>query len=56
MNSKSQGQSQGLSKYEVQRTPLNKMPVPDKQREEFAQEMVEDAKAAFGQEQSKHEE
>ncbi|WMT41663.1 hypothetical protein RE628_03945 [Paenibacillus sp. D2_2] len=47
--------SQGLSKYEVQTTPLNKMPVPDKQREEFAKEMVEDAKAAFGQKQSEQE-
>lgn len=49
-------ENQGLSRYEVQRTPLNKMPVPDKEREEFAQEMVEDAKAAFGQEQAKREE
>ncbi|WP_164515152.1 hypothetical protein [Paenibacillus lentus] len=47
---------QGLSKYEVQRNSLNKMPVPDKQREEFAKEMVEDAKAAFGQEQTEQEE
>lgn len=47
--------SQGLSKYEVQTTPLNKMPVPSKEREEFAKEMVEDAKEAFGQEQSKDE-
>ncbi|MEF2967840.1 hypothetical protein V3851_18580 [Paenibacillus sp. M1] len=45
--------SQGLSKYEVQRDPMNKMPVPDKQREEFAKEMAEDAKAAFSQNQSK---
>ncbi|GIO57267.1 MULTISPECIES: hypothetical protein [Paenibacillus] len=37
------------SKYEVQRTELNKMPVPDKQREEFAKEMVKDAKEAFSQ-------
>ncbi|MET3852634.1 MULTISPECIES: hypothetical protein [Paenibacillus] len=40
---------QELSKHEVQRTELNKMPVPDKQREEFAKEMVEDAKEAFSQ-------
>lgn len=44
--------SQEPSKYEVQRTELNKMPVPDKQREEFAKEMVEDAKEAFGEQQS----
>ncbi|MCJ8012869.1 hypothetical protein MUG84_14120 [Paenibacillus sp. KQZ6P-2] len=43
--------SQELSKYEVQRTELNKMPVPDKEREEFAEEMVEDAKEAFSKQQ-----
>lgn len=48
--------NQGLSKHEVQSTPLNKMPVSDKEREEFAKEMVEDAKAAFGQEQAENEE
>ncbi|GGG03751.1 hypothetical protein [Paenibacillus aceti] len=52
----SKKKSEQLSKYEVQTTPLNRMPVPDKQREEFAKEMVEDAKAAFGQEQSEHKE
>ncbi|GAA0134012.1 hypothetical protein YSY43_08520 [Paenibacillus sp. YSY-4.3] len=49
-------ETHGLSKYEVQRTPLNKMPVPDKEREEFAKEMVEDAKAAFGKEHTEHKE
>lgn len=44
--------SQGLSKYEVQRDEFNKMPVPSKEREEFTKEMAEDAKAAFGQQQS----
>ncbi|GIP56677.1 hypothetical protein MKX50_10315 [Paenibacillus sp. FSL W8-0186] len=49
-------EKQGLSKYEVQRNSLNKMPVPDKDREEFAKEMVEDAKAAFGQEHADNKE
>lgn len=44
--------SQELSKYEVQRNEFNKMPVPSKEREEFAEEMVEDAKAAFSEQQS----
>ncbi|MBE9916837.1 hypothetical protein G8C92_22725 [Paenibacillus donghaensis] len=48
--------SQEASKYEVQRTELNKMPVPDKQREEFAKEMVKDAKEAFSQQQSEDKE
>ncbi|MDR0267075.1 hypothetical protein [Paenibacillus sp.] len=48
--------SQGPSKSEVQGTRLNRMPGPDKQREEFAQEMVEDAKEAFSRQQSEHNE
>nr|WP_202128847.1 hypothetical protein [Paenibacillus dendrobii] len=48
--------SQEPSKAEVQTTKLNKMPVPDKQREEFADEMVQDAKEAFGKQQSKNQE
>ncbi|GAB6991198.1 hypothetical protein [Paenibacillus pini] len=40
------------SKYEVQTTELNKMPVPDKQDTEFAKEVAEDAKEAFNQKQS----
>ncbi len=48
--------SQEPSKYEVQTTKLNKMPVPDKQREEFAEDMVEDAKEAFSQQQSEGQE
>ncbi|CAM4345595.1 MAG: hypothetical protein E7L01_11670 [Paenibacillus macerans] len=47
--------SQGPSKYEVQRDEFNKMPVPSKEREEFAKEMAEDAKAAFGQGQQQSE-
>ncbi|WP_435923991.1 hypothetical protein [Paenibacillus sp. DYY-L-2] len=43
--------SQELSKYEVQRDEFNKMPVPSKEREEFAKEMAEDAKEAFGEQQ-----
>ncbi|MGZ7441948.1 hypothetical protein [Paenibacillus sp. TH7-28] len=45
-------ESQGPSKYEVQRDEFNKMPVPSKEREEFAKEMAEDAKTVFGQQQS----
>ncbi|MEC0242110.1 hypothetical protein P4H66_20100 [Paenibacillus dokdonensis] len=48
--------SQEPSKYEVQTTKLNKMPVPDEQSEEFAKEMEEDAKEAFGQQQSENKE
>lgn len=48
--------SQEPSKYEVQTTKLNEMPVPDKQREEFAQEMAEDAKETFSQQQSQDKE
>lgn len=48
--------SQEPSKYEVQTTKLNQMPVPDKQREEFAEEMVEDAKEAFSKQQSNNQE
>lgn len=43
--------SQELSKYEVQRNEFNKMPVPSKEREEFAEEMAEDAKAAFSEQE-----
>ncbi len=50
MDKKSQGQS--LSKYEVQRNKYNVMPVPSKEKEEFAEEIAEDAKAAFSKQQS----
>lgn len=56
MQGKVSNNSQEPSKYEVQTTKLNQMPVPDKQREEFAEEMVEDAKEAFGKQESNNQE
>ncbi|MFP4975817.1 hypothetical protein ACE6ED_10455 [Paenibacillus sp. CN-4] len=50
MDNKSQGS--GLSKYEVQRSKFNVMPDPSKEKEEFAEEIAADAKAAFNNQKS----